>query len=274
MSTEYQALITETAEKIRHACGRDGKLIMLLSADAQCMLCAAIASQTLGERFYGVFADNGLLREGEAEEILTFYRSLDMTLVNFKDDVRTVYRLVNLSKASQKRSAIKSEREYILTSIAKRHHCHNLMLTAQDLICGLQPDRSVFLQVLAPFSDLNRSQINALCNALDLQRGTFTKNEPSVYGLALSFCEAVTPGVLQVLRRFDLQWRLALEQQGCFCSSSISIDRKREDGTYCLTLSVSPATEHTMSNALQAYKTVKKEFTQHEEIGEILLKLN
>ena len=273
MSTEYQALITETAEKIRHACGRDGKLIMLLSADAQCMLCAAIASQTLGERFYGVFADNGLLREGEAEEILTFYRSLDMTLVNFKDDVRTVYRLVNLSKPAQKRTAIQKEREYILTSIAKRHHCYHLLLTAQDVECGMQPDRSVFSQVITPFSQTDEQQINQMCDAMRIKRGTFTKNQPSVYGLALSFCEAVTPGVLQVLRRFDQQWRLALEQQGCFCSSSISIDRKREDGTYCLTLSVSPATTQNLSKALESYRTVKKEFAQHEEIGEVLLKL-
>ena len=273
MSAEHQSLLEQTKNQIQQICGQNGKLIMLLSADAQCMLCAKLASQTLGERFYGVFADNGLLREGEAEELLAFYRSLDMTLVNFKDDVRTLYRLVNLSKASQKCTAIKSEREYILTSIAKRHHCHNLMLTAQDIQCGLQPDRSVFLKVFTPFADLSRSQINALCNALHLQRGTFTKNEPSVYGLALCFCDAVTVGVLQVLRRFDEQWRLALEAHNCFCSSSIRLDHRREDGTYCLVLTADPATPQVLTGALNAYQSVKHEFIQHEEIGEVLLKL-
>jgi len=74
--------ITEAVEKIKETVG-DGRVILGLSGGVDSSVTALLVNRAVGERLLCVFVDNGLLRKGEAEQVVeTFKDRVNLRFVN------------------------------------------------------------------------------------------------------------------------------------------------------------------------------------------------
>ena len=74
--------IQETVERIRAQVGPAGHVICGLSGGVDSAVAATLVHRAIGDRLTCVFVDHGLLRQGEAEQVVeTFQRHQGMRLV-------------------------------------------------------------------------------------------------------------------------------------------------------------------------------------------------
>ncbi|WP_290792527.1 glutamine-hydrolyzing GMP synthase [Flavihumibacter sp. UBA7668] len=79
--------ITDTVAALKKQIG-DRKVIMALSGGVDSTVAATLISRAIGDRLYGIFVDNGVLRKGEFEQVLKTYKDhlhLNVKGVNAKD---------------------------------------------------------------------------------------------------------------------------------------------------------------------------------------------
>lgn len=78
--------ITDTVEALKKQIG-NRKVIMALSGGVDSTVAATLIHKAIGDRLYGIFVDNGVLRKHEFEDVLTTYAKIGLNVkgVNAKD---------------------------------------------------------------------------------------------------------------------------------------------------------------------------------------------
>lgn len=71
--------ITDTVEALRQQIG-ERKVIMALSGGVDSTVAATLIHRAIGDRLYGIFVDNGVLRKGEFESVLATYAKLGLNV--------------------------------------------------------------------------------------------------------------------------------------------------------------------------------------------------
>jgi GMP synthase (glutamine-hydrolysing) len=101
------AFVAEAITKIREEVGLDGKVICGLSGGIDSSTTAVLVNKAIGDRLTCIFVDNGLLREGEREEVEnTFRKSFKMDLVVVDAKSRFLEALKGVTDAEAKRKVI------------------------------------------------------------------------------------------------------------------------------------------------------------------------
>lgn len=101
------SIAEESIAAIAAQVGEDGRAICGLSGGVDSSVAAALAHRALGDRLTCVFVDTGLLRKGEAEQVVeTFGRNMGMELVHVDASDKFFERLQGVSDPEQKRSVI------------------------------------------------------------------------------------------------------------------------------------------------------------------------
>ena len=101
------SIAEESVAAIAAQVGEDGRAICGLSGGVDSSVAAALAHRALGDRLTCVFVDTGLLRKGEAEQVVeTFGRNMGMELVHVDASDKFFERLRGVSDPEQKRSII------------------------------------------------------------------------------------------------------------------------------------------------------------------------
>ena len=101
------SIAEESVAAIAAQVGEDGRAICGLSGGVDSSVAAALAHRALGDRLTCVFVDTGLLRKGEAEQVVeTFGRNMGAKLVHVDASDKFFERLRGVSDPEQKRSII------------------------------------------------------------------------------------------------------------------------------------------------------------------------
>lgn len=97
--------ITDTVESLRKTIG-ERKVIMALSGGVDSTVAATLIHRAIGDRLFGIFVDNGVLRKNEFAEVLETYRSIGLN-VKGVDAKELFYReLKGKSEPEEKRKTI------------------------------------------------------------------------------------------------------------------------------------------------------------------------
>lgn len=97
--------ITDTVNALRQTIG-DRKVIMALSGGVDSTVAATLIHRAIGDRLFGIFVDNGVLRKNEFEQVLETYHSIGLN-VKGVDAKELFYReLKGKSEPEEKRKTI------------------------------------------------------------------------------------------------------------------------------------------------------------------------
>ncbi|MBN1761679.1 MAG: glutamine-hydrolyzing GMP synthase [Methanomicrobia archaeon] len=102
-----ESFIDDTIKGIREAVGNEGKVICGLSGGIDSSTTAVLVHNAIGDRLTCIFVDNGLLREGEKEEVIElFEKNFKMRLVVVDAKGRFLERLRGVTDSEAKRKVI------------------------------------------------------------------------------------------------------------------------------------------------------------------------
>jgi GMP synthase (glutamine-hydrolysing) len=84
----------------------DDKVVMALSGGVDSTVAATLISRAIGSNLYCIFVDNGLLRKGEFEQVLTSYKGLGLNIKGVDAKEKFYTALKDLTDPEAKRKAI------------------------------------------------------------------------------------------------------------------------------------------------------------------------
>jgi GMP synthase (glutamine-hydrolysing) len=114
------SFVVQAVERLRAQIG-DGRVICGLSGGVDSAVAAALIHRAVGDQLTCIFVDNGLLRAGEAEQVVeTFQRHLHIPLVHVAAEDRFLARLAGVTDPEQKRKIIGNEFIYLFEDEAAK----------------------------------------------------------------------------------------------------------------------------------------------------------
>ena len=211
-------LITQRIQEIKDQVG-DNKVLLGLSGGVDSSVTAALLHQAIGKKLVCVFVDNGLLRKGEADEVMQTFKD-NMNLNVIKSDSEEVFlrHLKGVKDPEQKRKII--GRTFIDVFDAEATKIKDVHFLAQGTIYpdviessgseskearvikshhnvgGLPEDMT--LEVVEPLRDLYKDEVRELARELDIivaERQPFPGP-----GLAVRTLGELTPERVEVVR--------------------------------------------------------------------------
>ena len=100
-----EAFVSETVQSIRQTVG-DRKVIMALSGGVDSTVAARLIQQAVGDQLTAVFVDNGLLRQGEFDQVLAGYRTMGLHVIGVDASDRFYQALDGVTDPERKRKII------------------------------------------------------------------------------------------------------------------------------------------------------------------------
>jgi GMP synthase (glutamine-hydrolysing) len=110
--------VADSVDRIREQVG-DGRVICALSGGVDSAVASLLLHQAIGDQLTCIFVNNGLLRQGEAEQVQeTFKRNLGLNLLYIDASERFLARLKGVTDPESKRKAIGEEFIRVFESVA------------------------------------------------------------------------------------------------------------------------------------------------------------
>ncbi|MBQ4552054.1 MAG: hypothetical protein IKM26_08000 [Clostridia bacterium] len=206
----YEAFVERTVEDIQRMAG-EGHAVCAMTGGLDSGVSAVLAHKALGNRLKGIFIDTGLLRDGEAAQVLSFYRDqLGMEMIHVQAQERFLAALDGVVDANQKRAIIGEMIQKILdeamtqvgavTVVVRGTNCNDVLgWDKQKRRPALQAD----VPMIEPLRELFKSEIRQVGSTMYMPPEVLSRQSFPGSGLALRILGAVTPARLQTLRAVD-----------------------------------------------------------------------
>ncbi len=233
---EPGAIIEQAVTRIRDQVGT-GKVICALSGGVDSAVAAALIARAVGDQLHCIFVDTGLLREGEAEQVIaTFHDNLHIPLIPVNAAEEFLDALQGISDPETKRKVIGEQFIRIFERVAEA--LGDVQFLAQgtlypDVIESTAADRNVAakikthhnvgglpermnLRLVEPLRYLFKDEVRAVGLELGLPEDWVWRHPFPGPGLAVRILGPVTHERAETLRRADAIFQDELRRAGLY----------------------------------------------------------
>jgi len=220
-------------DEIRGAVG-GGTAINALSGGVDSSTVTMLGHKALGSRLRTVFVENGLMRDGEAEQVVGLFRKLgvEVEVVDAREEFFAA--LEDVSDPEEKREAItQTFYRHVFGRIVKecgaRHLLQGTILTDVDeTVAGIKRQHNVFEQlgidpqeafgyrIIEPLIQLRKDGVRKVGKALGLPAGVFDRIPFPGPALSARVVGAVTPERIALVRKATAVVERSLQGTGAF----------------------------------------------------------
>ena len=221
-SWTMEAFVEQAIDRVRAQVG-DGAAICGLSGGVDSTVAAALVHRAIGSRLRCIFVDNGLLRQGEREQVEQLFRaSLGIDLVTVRAEQRFLSALRGVTDPERKRRLIGHLFIEIFEEQAAKLGGADFLVQGTlypDVIesvsvkgpsatikthhnVGGLPER-MRLRLIEPLRELFKDEVREVGRRLGLPEGAIRRHPFPGPGLAIRVIGEVTPGRLEALRAAD-----------------------------------------------------------------------
>ncbi len=214
---DTERFIGEKVDEIRQAVG-DGEAINALSGGVDSSTVTMLGHRALGDRLRTVFVQNGLMRAGEAEDVVAMFRDLDVKVevVDARDEFFAALR--DLTDPEAKREAITQTFFRVVFGRLVREGGAKVLLQGtiltdvDETVAGIKRQHNVFEQlgidpvaafgyrILEPLIQLRKDGVRKLGQALGLSDSLFRRIPFPGPALAARVIGEVTPERIETVR--------------------------------------------------------------------------
>ncbi|HUU55909.1 MAG TPA: glutamine-hydrolyzing GMP synthase [bacterium] len=229
------SFIEEKAAEIKERVG-DAHVVLALSGGVDSSVLAALLHRAVGDRVHPILVDNGLMREGEVEEVeRVFGGELGMPLAVARAGELFLNKLKGVADPEEKRRII--GHTFIEVFGAEAERIGGAKFLAQGTLypdriesrsvkgpsdtikthhnVGGLPDELPF-ELLEPLADLFKDEVRAVGRELGLPEKVVGRHPFPGPGLAVRCIGEVTPEKLAMLRRADAILREEITEAGVY----------------------------------------------------------
>ncbi|OYW18038.1 MAG: GMP synthase (glutamine-hydrolyzing), partial [Sphingobacteriales bacterium 12-47-4] len=215
----------------------DRKVIMALSGGVDSTVAATLIHRAIGDRLFGIFVDNGVLRKNEFESVLKTYATLGLNVKGV--DARELFydELAGQTEPEAKRKTI--GRLFIETFQEEAKHIDGIGLLGQGTIypdviesvsvhgpsvtikshhnVGGLPDK-MHLELVEPLRYLFKDEVRKVGRELGIPAEMIDRHPFPGPGLAIRILGEVTPEKVQLLQEADDIYVNALKQHHLYAT--------------------------------------------------------
>ncbi|MBC6310934.1 glutamine-hydrolyzing GMP synthase [Listeria sp. FSL L7-1582] len=217
--------------KIREQVG-DKKVLLALSGGVDSSVVGVLIHKAIGDQLTCIFVDHGLLRKGEAEQVMeTLYGDFHMNIIKVDAKERFMTKLAGISDPEQKRKTIGNEFIYVFDDEATKLDGVEFLAqgtlytdiiesgtaTAQTIkshhnVGGLPEDMQ--FQLIEPLNTLFKDEVRALGLELGMPDAIVWRQPFPGPGLGIRVLGEITEEKLEIVRDSDYILREEIKNAG------------------------------------------------------------
>ncbi|OGP64008.1 MAG: ExsB family transcriptional regulator [Deltaproteobacteria bacterium RBG_13_53_10] len=228
-----ESFINEKVKEIKGSVG-EGMAINALSGGVDSSTVTMLGHRALGKRLRTVFIENGLMREGEPEQVAGFFRALGVSVEIIDARKEFFAALKGITDPEEKREAItqtfyQSVFGRIVKESGAKHLLQGTILTDVDeTVAGIKRQHNVFEQlgidpqqtfgyrIIEPLIQLRKDGVRKVGKALGLPAELFDRIPFPGPALSARVIGAVTPERIETVRKATVIVERLLKGIGAF----------------------------------------------------------
>jgi GMP synthase (glutamine-hydrolysing) len=228
-----ESFIGDKVKEIKEAVG-DGTAINALSGGVDSSTVTMLGNRALGERLKTVFIENGLMRAGEGEQVVGFFRKLGVRVERVDASKEFFVALEGISDPEEKREAVtqtfyKNVFGRIVRERSAKHLLQGTILTDVDeTVAGIKRQHNVFEQlgidpeeafgyrIIEPLIQLRKDGVRKVGKALGLPWELFARIPFPGPALAARVIGEVTRERIETVRAATVVVERLLKDRGAF----------------------------------------------------------